>query len=95
MKRTFEIVLFNQKFSLKSDAEEQHVRKVADYVNKKIFDIQAKTHSVSSLNVALLAALNIADEYFKSKSGKKGQSGEALDKLKQILNYVDQALETD
>lgn len=93
MKKTFEITLMNQKFHLKSDSEEKHVRKVADYVNRKIFEIQEKTHSVSSLNVALLAALNIADDYFKIKGSGKGKDNEAKNKVKEMLNIIDRCLE--
>ncbi|KAB2841881.1 cell division protein ZapA, partial [bacterium] len=50
MKKTFEVVLLNQKFQLKSESDEKYVQRVADYVNKKLFDIQEKTKSVSSLN---------------------------------------------
>lgn len=93
MKKNFEVTLLSQKFSLKSDSDERHVRKVSDYVNKKLFQIQEKTRSVSSLNVALLAALNIADDYFKSRGGKKDKSVEAQAKIKEIINFIDRCLE--
>jgi len=93
VKNTYEITLLNQKFNLKSDSDEKHVQKVADFVNRRIFEIQEKTKSVSSLNVALLAALNIADDFFKIKKTKQGKSSPAKNKLKEILNYVDQCLE--
>lgn len=83
----------NQKFNLKSDSDKKYVDRVADYVNKKIFNIQDKTHSVSSLNVALLAALNIADDFFKIKEGRKGNTDEARAKVREIINLIDQSLE--
>ncbi len=91
MKRTFEVTLLNQKFHLKSDSDEKHVQRVADYVNKKLFDIQEKTRSVSSLNVALLAALNIADDFFKIKGGKGGNE-KARTKVKEIVKLIDRYL---
>lgn len=83
----------NQKFNLKTDSEESHVRQVSDYVNKKVFEVQEKTKSVSSLNVALLAALNIADDYFKIKVKRKDYRKEAKHKVREIVSLIDQCLE--
>lgn len=66
-----EIKVLGQTFTVKSDAEENHIREVARYVNEKIEEILAKTRTVSSLNVAILAALNIADDLLKEKERRK------------------------
>ena len=92
MKKTFEVTLLNQKFQLKSESDDKYVQRVADYVNKKLFDIQEKTKSVSSLNVALLAALNIADDFFKIKGGEKEKVVQARGKVKEILGLIDRHL---
>lgn len=93
MKKNFEVTLFNQKFQLKSDADERHVQRVADYVNQKLFDIQEKTKSVSSLNVALLAALNIADDFFKDQSAHKAQNEKFKSKVDAMINSLNSRLE--
>lgn len=89
MKKSFEIKLMNQKFNLKTDSDESYVQRVSDFVNKRIFEVQEKTRSVSSLNVALLAALNIADDYFKIKGKKKDRRQEAKQKIQEIVNWID------
>lgn len=83
----------NQKFNLKTDSDEAYVLRVSDYVNKKIFDVQEKTRSVSSLNVALLTALNIADDYFKIKGKKKDHRPEAKQKVQELIQLIDQCME--
>jgi len=92
MKKTFEVQLLNQKFQLKSESDEKYVQRVADFVNKKLFDIQEKTKSVSSLNVALLAALNIADDFFKIKGIEKEKVAQARGKVREILGLIDRQL---
>ena len=94
MKKPVEIKLMNQKFNLKTDSDEAYVQRISDFVNKKIFDVQDKTRSVSSLNVALLAALNIADDYFKMKgSKKKDPRQEAKQKVAEIIQLIDECIE--
>lgn len=93
VKKSVEIKLLNQKFNLKTDSDEAYVHRVSDFVNKKLFDVQEKTHSVSSLNVALLAALNIADDYFKMKGKKKDPRQEAKQKVQELIQLVDRCME--
>ena len=93
MKKTVEVTLLNQKFQLKTDSDEWYVKKVSDFVNQKLFDMQEKTKSVSSLNVALLAALNIADDLFKIKGKKKVSAPGAKKKLTEIIEFIDECLE--
>lgn len=67
MKKTFELTVFNQNFKIRTEDDEKHVKKVADLVNKKVTEIAASGHAIANLNVAVLAALNIADEFYKQK----------------------------
>ncbi len=92
MKKTFEVTLLNQKFQLKSESDEKYVQRVADFVNKRLFDIQEKTKSVSSLNVALLAALNIADDFFRIKNVEKEKIAQARGKVREIIGLIDRQL---
>ncbi len=90
MKKSYEVNIFNHKFSLKTEEDERYVQRVADFLNRKLFEVQEKTKSVSSLNIALLAALNIADELFKIKVEKKGKHVDrAKGKIKEIMQWVD------
>jgi cell division protein ZapA len=65
--RLVEIKVFGQTYTVKTDAEEDHIQEVARYVNEKIDEVLKKTRSVSTLNVAILTALNIADDLLKEK----------------------------
>lgn len=62
MKNSFEVTILNQKFVLKTENDEAHVKRIADYVNKVFADIQSKAHHISTQNVAILGALNLAEE---------------------------------
>lgn len=59
----YEVEIFGQPYSLRSDAEEEHVRRVADLVDLKMREVASGTRSVSTLHIAVLAALDIASEY--------------------------------
>ncbi len=88
-RKAFEVKILNQKFLLQTDSDERYVRKVADFVNEKIFNIQKKTSSVSTLNVAILAAINIADDLFKIKRKKVETKSTVETKIKDLVQLLD------
>jgi len=67
MKKPVDVEIFGQRFVLRSEEEESYVRKVADYVDVKMKEVLNGQQPVAKINVAMLAALNIADEYHRLK----------------------------
>ena len=92
MKKTHEISILNQKFVLKSEDDEKYLHKIADYVNQKAYEIQANAQSVSTLRVALLVALNLADEYFKLQKKQKEKSEHLEIEVQKLIAMVDEAV---
>ena len=71
MKNLVRVEILGREYVLKSDEEEGRIEKIAAYVNQKIREVSGGPQTVSTLNAAILAALNIADDYFKSPGGKR------------------------
>lgn len=56
------VQIMGQSLVVASDAGDEWVKAVAETVDEKIRNIRAGTQTVSSVNLAILAALNFADE---------------------------------
>jgi cell division protein ZapA len=67
MKKALDVTIMGQKFTISSDAEEGYMLKVADYVDVKMQELMRAPKASAKSNVAMLAALNIADEYHRLK----------------------------
>ena len=67
MKKALDVEILGQKFTISSDAEEAYMLKVAGYVDGKMQELMRSPKAVAKSNVAMLAALNIADEYYRLK----------------------------
>ncbi|MBN1283188.1 MAG: cell division protein ZapA [Proteobacteria bacterium] len=89
MKKTTEISIMGQKFMVKSESNDDYVRRIAGFVDQKIEEVMQSTKSVASLNVAILAAMNIADEYFKFKKDRDDRIEKAEKKIKDMIELVD------
>jgi len=69
-------------YNLKGDEREEYLHMVASYVDKKIKNIMGKNEKLSTSSAAILTALNLGDDMFKSNSlckELKGK-GESLEK---------------
>lgn len=64
MKNLVRVEILGREYMVKSDEGEERVKKIAEYVNKKIKEISENTKTISTLNVAILAAMDIANDYF-------------------------------
>ena len=87
--RSVEIKVFGQTYTVKTDAEEEHIQAVARHVNEKMDEVLKKTRSVSTLNVAILTALNIADDLLKEKEKRVTLIREIKNKSKDLAEKID------
>ena len=67
MQKAVEVKIMGQKVTLRSDDEEQYIRKVAEYVDGKMHEVSKSMSPRGKYTVAMLVALNIADEYHRLK----------------------------
>jgi cell division protein ZapA (FtsZ GTPase activity inhibitor) len=62
-----EIRILGQKLIVKSDENKDYIKEVEDYLNGKIDEIKESTKAVSTLDLALLTALNVTGEYIRTR----------------------------
>ena len=67
------VEIFGQTYAVRGGADPGHVAKLAAFVDAQMQDVSRSGGAVDSVRVAVLAALNIADELFQAR----GQTGDA------------------
>lgn len=87
--KSVEIKVFGQTYIVKTEAEESHIQEVARYVNEKMNEVTKKTRSVSTLNVAILTALNIADDLLRERENRLAMLRELEVKSKDLVEKID------
>ena len=81
------VEIYDQAYSMRGELDADYIRELARFVDGKMRSIAARTRTVDSLRVAVLAALNIADECHQLKSevrqvrARIGQCSSALEEL--------------
>ncbi|MBI5789743.1 MAG: cell division protein ZapA [Candidatus Schekmanbacteria bacterium] len=84
-----EVEIYGQKFTIKSDLEEAYLDALVKYVDDKIKEISTSTGVVSTSKVALLAALNIAEELFQIRGQKDNIENLVSEKSSHLLAIIE------
>jgi cell division protein ZapA len=61
------VTIYGDEYSIKGDADGETTKKIADYVNSKIGEVQSHIASRDRVKVAILSAMNIAAELMRCK----------------------------
>jgi len=88
LKKRFEVRILGQELSVISDSGDEHVADVVRYVSEKVEAAGKATGGKNALNIAILAALNIADEYLQIRGVKESVYSQLESRSEQLINLI-------
>lgn len=59
------VKILDHEYFVKAEEDEEQVHRIAQYVNERLKEIRENTEGLSEYRMAILAAMNIASEYFQ------------------------------
>ncbi len=90
-KKRIEVEIFGQRYPLRSEAPEEYVREVAQFVDQTMRRVAERIGPVPSIQIAVMAALYIADEYIKNER----EIGEIRKRLKEKVERLEKFLKEE
>jgi cell division protein ZapA len=66
-----DVEIFGKVYTVRGDKDPDYVRRVAEFVDRKMREISQVTETVSTSRIAILASLNIADELMTLLEGSE------------------------
>jgi cell division protein ZapA len=87
------VEIYDQSYNVSAGENEEYVKELAAYVDGKMREVAEATHAVDSLKVAVLAALNIADEMFAVRERQQQIEGPLRKRVEKCVAMVEKALE--
>ncbi|MBN1472109.1 MAG: cell division protein ZapA [Syntrophaceae bacterium] len=90
MKNSYNITILGQELSVLSDSEDQQVAEVVQYLNKKVDEILHSGNGMKTLNVAILAALNISEELIKLKGVNKELCEQLENRAEKLIQLIEE-----
>ena len=85
------VEIFDQAYHLRG-SDPDYIIKLADYVDTKMRAVAEQTSTVDSVRLAVLAALNIADEYHMMKRKTDSSTPDYKQRASELSSALDEVL---
>ncbi|MBN1424801.1 cell division protein ZapA [Candidatus Fermentibacteria bacterium] len=86
--RAIKVTIMAQEYVLSGDMDPDYINRVANYVNGKMKEIHNKTVGMSMTRLAVLAAMNIADEFLTLRSDIERAEELGIEKMEQLESRI-------
>ena len=94
MSNSKKIQIYGKTYSLKSSSSEVGAEEVASYLDSKMKDLADARSKTSTLDLAILAALNIAQELLELKSDVAAKDRAEGEKIQRLVVALDKDLQS-
>ncbi len=87
-KTTTTVKILGNEYTIRSEAKETYIQEIAEYVNSKMQEISSSLSTSKPLQIAVLAAVHIADELFQIKqelSKLEARTSKMLEKIEKEI----------
>ncbi|MBM3211680.1 cell division protein ZapA [Candidatus Poribacteria bacterium] len=84
--KSIRVNIFGRDYNVKGGPDNEYVKALAEHVDNIMHEIADKTGTLSSGQIAILAALNIADEMYRERQRLNGIAEELAKKLGEVLD---------
>ena len=88
-KNILKVKIFGTDYPVKVDAKLEYVQKVAKYVDSKMIQVNAAKPNKPLHQIAIFAALNIADELFQQKNLEHKNLNQFEDKINSLAQKLE------
>lgn len=87
------VEIFGQTYAVQAGAETGYVEQLAAFVDAQMREVSRSAGAVDSVRIAVLAALNIADELFQAKARLQGVDEQVKRRTEGLVRALDVVLE--
>lgn len=91
--RIVTVEIMGQRYPIRSALDIEYITHLANYVDEKIQSATELSTGGDTVRIAVLAALNIADEYFRARDTETTLGDDLQKRAAEIEQIVDRALE--
>ena len=90
--RVVPVEIQGQRYPIRSTLDPEYVARLATYVDEKMRAAADTTPTGDSLRLAVLAALNIADELFRCRDANRDCNGQIAQRAGELERLLDRIL---
>ena len=83
-----EVEIFGQTYNVRGEGDPNYLTELARFVDSRMREVAAEVATVDPMKIAILAALNIADEFSRYRREREDAVGVWIEKTEEISNRL-------
>jgi len=91
--RSVKVSVAGQQLAVRTSAKPAYLKELAAFVTSKVDEAKRSGRTVTTQSLALLAAMNIADELYQLRESQKQLKQQIRERSKRILRYLNREVE--
>lgn len=86
------VEIFGSTYSVRGEGDPDYLLELARFVDSRMRDVAAQVSTVDPMKIAILAALNIADEFSRFRREREDAEGIRIVKTEEISDRLSKVL---
>jgi cell division protein ZapA len=87
-----EVEIFGQTYNVRGEGDPDYLLELARFVDSRMRDVAAQVATIDPLKIAILAALNIADEFSRYRKQRDDTVGIWIEKTEEISDRLNKVI---
>ena len=92
MAQPVKVRILDREYLVTSEEGQEQVQRIAEYVNEKLREVRDSTEGLSEKKTAILAALNIASEYFQLSKEQDDRLARLRQRTELLIHNIDSVM---
>ena len=86
------VEIFGQAYHVRGDGDPDYLLELAQFVDTRMREVAAQVATVDPMKIAILAALNIADEFSRYRRQREDAAGIWLERTEEISERLSEVI---
>ncbi len=91
---SIDVEIFGSVYHVRGEQDSEYLQRLAEVVDGKMREISRHVPVIDSGKIAILAALNLADELLQCNNQQEGERVEMMEKVEELTGLLTEALDT-
>lgn len=87
-----EVEIFGQTYNVRGEGDPDYLLELARFVDSRMRDVAAQVATIDPMKIAILAALNIADEFSRYRKQREDAAGIWIEKTEEISDRLNKVI---
>lgn len=86
------VEIFGQTYNVRGDGDTDYLMELARFVDSRMREVAAQVATVDPMKIAILAALNIADEFSRFRKSREDAAGIWIERTEEITERLNRVI---